>query len=350
MRCAGCLPTRSGTPEAERVAKPVIERAGGLRLSKFSGGGVGEGGGGEDEGPFIDDTISRPPRAAGWRFRPLSEIDALPAPAWLLQRYVPEDALMMIYGAPNSFKSFLALDWAMTISSGRGWLGAKVSAARRCCYIMGEGLRGLRQRTDAWKAARGTSGEIFFLERPVSILEPGNVKKLKAELRRLAPAFLVVDTVARNFGAGDENSTKDMTAFVTACDELRASVEAMTLCLVHHTGWSDDHAHRPRGSIALHAATDLEYLCIRPRGELTMTLRQPRTKDGEEMADEHFTMLKTGNSLTLARLEGADPRTRARRAENAQADVARGERLAKREQFLTRRKKGSTPKEPREPT
>ncbi len=169
------------------------------------------------------------------------------------------------------------------------------------------------------------------------------MKRLKGELKRLGPAFLVVDTVARNFGAGDENSTKDMTAFVTACDDLRASVTAMTLCLVHHTGWSDDHAHRPRGSIALHAATDLEYLCIRPRGELTMTLRQPRTKDGEEMADEHFTLSKVGASLTLARLDGADPRTRSRRAEAGQADAERAGRLI-------RRKKGSTPKDVHEPT
>ncbi len=91
------------------MAKPVIERAGGLRLSKFSGGEGGGDAGGE-EGPWIDDTISRPPRAAvgAWKFRPLSEIDALAPPAWLLQRYVPEDALMMIYGAPNSFKSCIA--------------------------------------------------------------------------------------------------------------------------------------------------------------------------------------------------------------------------------------------------
>lgn len=313
---------RDGVPAGRgeggaQASEPARER----RLSKFSG---------SDDPPFAEDTISRPPNASKARlaFRPLAAIEALPPPSWLLTRYVPEDALMMVYGAPNSFKSFLALDWAMTISKGKSWLGARVPEARRCCYIMGEGLRGLRQRTDAWKRVRGTPGDIHFLERPVSLLEGGSVKALERELRRLRPAFLVIDTVARNFGNGDENSTRDMSAFVTACDALRASVPAMTLCLVHHSGWSEEQAHRPRGSIALHAATDLEYLCIRKKFE--MTLRQPRTKDGEEMEDEHFVAIKTAGSLVLERLDGVDHRTRTKRALDREADVARAERVKKR--------------------
>jgi hypothetical protein len=263
------------------------------------------------------------------QFKPISALEKLPPMQWLVQRYVPEDVLMLIYGKPNSFKSFVALDWAMSISAGREWLGAKVPSKRRACYIMGEGLRGLKQRVDAWIEVRGRAGDFFYLGRPVSILDPTSVSALVREMKRLQPAFLVVDTVARCFGSGDENSTQDMNAFVRACDQLRGTVPGMTLALVHHTGWNEDSVHRPRGSIALHAATDLEYLCIRPKGSALMTLKQPRAKDGEEMKDEHFRLAKVGESMVIERMSAKDPRTRKKQATNLEADEARAKRVVR---------------------
>jgi hypothetical protein len=53
------------------------------------------------------------------------------------------------------------------------------------------------------------SGSIrFFLEKPISILDPDKVKVLKAEMKRLQPAFLVVDTVAWNFGVGPRSNKR----------------------------------------------------------------------------------------------------------------------------------------------
>jgi RecA-family ATPase len=37
------------------------------------------------------------------------------------------------------------------------------------------------------------------------------------------PALVIFDTVARNMGPADENSTQDMTGFVRACDEIRTA-------------------------------------------------------------------------------------------------------------------------------
>ena len=35
------------------------------------------------------------------------------------------------------------------------------------------------------------------------------------------PGLIVLDTLARCFGGGDENSTQDMSRFVSACDAIR---------------------------------------------------------------------------------------------------------------------------------
>ena len=54
-------------------------------------------------------------------------------------------------------------------------------------------------------------------------------------------------------GAGDENKTPDMNAFVGNCDRIREEASAH-VAVVHHGGWDGSHA---RGSIALIGAADL---------------------------------------------------------------------------------------------
>jgi hypothetical protein len=68
----------------------------------------------------------------------------------------------------------------------------------------------------------------------------------------------VIDTVARTFGGGDENSAQDMGLYVSALDKLRdeARDDAQpfpTVVLIHH-GPKDGQSSR--GSIALPAAAD----------------------------------------------------------------------------------------------
>jgi RecA-family ATPase len=241
----------------------------------------------------------------------------MPKTEWLINSYVPSDCLMLIYGAPGSFKSFLALDWAMSIAAGRNWLGAATRQARTV-YIMGEGLRGLRARAMGWATSAGAAGaairDVQFVPSAIGIIDGGvDVKFVKRQLREWQPAFLVVDTVARCFGSGDENSTKDMSAFVAACDDLRATVSGMTLCLLHHTGWSEETDHRPRGSIALHAANDLEYMCKRYRlpGDTSqlgrgLRLTMPRTKEGDAREPERFALVNSGESLVIKRDTSSD--------------------------------------------
>jgi RecA-family ATPase len=62
-----------------------------------------------------------------------------------------------------------------------------------------------------------------------------------------------LDTLARTFGAGDENSQKDMNAFITGVDRLRDTFRCV-VGVVHHTGKEDGKGLR--GSSALYAAMD----------------------------------------------------------------------------------------------
>jgi hypothetical protein len=101
------------------------------------------------------------------------------------------------------------------------------------------------------------------------------------------PVLIVLDTVARNFGPGDENSTKDMTAFIAACDELREATGA-TIVTVHHSGHGDKQ--RARGSIAMKGALDWEYAMNKDIGAIHLTCT--KSKDAEPPTPMSFKLCK----------------------------------------------------------
>lgn len=180
-------------------------------------------------------------------------------PRWLLRGTLERDTFALIFGDPGCGKSFLAIDWACRVATGTPWRGHDVRAAP-VVYLAGEGQNGLGRRISAWQAHHGVSitGAPLFIGPALAIPEPGELMKLIAALdaQPEPPALVVLDTLARCFGGGDENSTQDMSRFVVACDAIRRRF-GCTVLVVHHTGHADKH--RARGAIALKAALDAEY-------------------------------------------------------------------------------------------
>ena len=88
---------------------------------------------------------------------------------------------------------------------------------------------------------------------------------------------MIVDTVARNFGAGNENDAGDMSKFISNMDMIRNRWKCSVL-LVHHTGHGDNS--RARGSSAFKAALDAEYQVT--RCESLVELKSTKMKDADE--------------------------------------------------------------------
>ena len=91
------------------------------------------------------------------------------------------------------------------------------------------------------------------------------------------PELIIIDTLARNFGGGDENATKDMSEFIDAVDALKNRYEAATL-IVHHSGHSDKQ--RARGNSTLNGALDAEYKVS--KNERFVYLNCTKMKDAPE--------------------------------------------------------------------
>jgi len=202
-------------------------------------------------------------------------------PEWLIHGLLELDSLALLFGDPNSCKTFLALDWACRIASGLPFQDAKVRQGA-VVYIAGEGGNGLARRRRAWELYNKKDlGQLplYFSIRPTMILDRKIFNDTLQAIEKLEdpPLLVVFDTLSRNFGGGDENSTKDMNSVIQAADTLRTRF-GCTVLFLHHSGHSNKD--RSRGAIALKAAMDAEYRLDRDnRG--VVRLLPVRMKDAE---------------------------------------------------------------------
>lgn len=145
-------------------------------------------------------------------------------------------------------------------------------------YIAGEGHNGLKRRQIAWEAHNGVSlsdAPLHFSKRAANLPDEAAADAVIAAIDRAAqaegkpPRLVIVDTVARNFGSGDENSTRDMSAFVAGVDSFKHRYPGCSVLLVHHTGHGE--GDRARGSSVLIGALDAEYRAELADGTTTLT-------------------------------------------------------------------------------
>jgi len=221
-----------------------------------------------------------------FRFVAAGEMPIKPV-AWLIHRYLEKDTLAVMFGPPGKGKSFIALDVACCIATGRAFHGLPV-AQGAVFYIAGEGHNGIARRLSAWAVLNSVSLEgapLFISEGPTNLASAANAAKVAEAVQALAdktgahPELIVIDTLARNFG-GDENSATEVGQFVRHVDiHLRHRWKATTL-IVHHSG--KDGERGARGSSALKGAADAEYEVSRHDDDKLIRLTARKMKDADE--------------------------------------------------------------------
>ena len=183
---------------------------------------------------------------------------------WVVRDYLERDSIALVYGPPGGGKSFLSVDLACSVATDTEWMGHKVHPGS-VFYIAGEGHNGLARRFRAWEIARAITipkGALFKSAGAMQVLDEQSALEASETIAALVestgnmPSLVVIDTLARNFGSGDENSTSDMSKFIQHVDTYIRSRFKCCVLLVHHSG---HNAERARGSSALKAAVDAEY-------------------------------------------------------------------------------------------
>ncbi len=227
----------------------------------------------------------------------LEDLRNLPAPTWAIEGILPAGVLAVMFGPSGAGKSFTALDMALSTAAGVPWMGRTV-APGPVLYIAAEGSRGIPAREDAWHLAHTDcdASSIRFLDEPVSLLDEREVSAVLADIAELpaAPTLIVIDTLARCFGLGDENSTKDMGLFVAGAERLRRATGA-TVLIVHHTGKVGEVE---RGNSALRAAVDTMIAVTAE--DTVLKMKCEKQKDAEEFTTIYATRVPLGDSCIIA--------------------------------------------------
>jgi len=224
----------------------------------------------------------------GFHFRSAGELCIKPSPTqWLIKYYLEAGTLACLFGEPGAMKSFSAIDMGLCAACRINWHEIPVRISGPVFYIAGEGHEGLKRRTRAWSIHHGIELEgvpFFISDRPARFLDASGAAEVAQAVEDLvlqhgAPALIIIDTLNRNFGPGDENKTEDMTRFVSIIDETLRCRYLCTILIIHHSGLTEKE--RARGASALRAALDWEYRMTK-NADGTRILTCTKSKDHEE--------------------------------------------------------------------
>lgn len=244
------------------------------------------------------------------------------APPYLAKGLLAPGDMTVLFGQSGHFKSVAAIDLGLCVGAGIDFHGMRVRRGG-VLYVAGEGHAGIRKRARAWLLARGldatsdqpsmyiTSAGADLIGEPARLR--ATVDEASARLGRDVE-LVVLDTLAANFGPGDEHHSRDMQLAIAGA---RAAAPSAAILLLHHTGHNAQD--RERGSSALSASADCRLQATYDELSKSIELRWHKLKDDErpepivfgwkrvplDWEDEDGEQL---TSIVLERLEG--PRAR----------------------------------------
>lgn len=283
---------QGGMPVTARLLHKLVQEAGGHVPNPDP----------EDEFEAWEESIE-PPKPSRWRFLSIDELEALPPPRWLIPGMLTEGSLAAIYGAPESGKSFLAVDMAMAIASGLDWHGREVMPGG-ALYIAAEGAPGLGKRVRAWKLEHSAQEKHFGFalmrddinfapekDTEVQAFTKAVVSELGQSLR-----LIIIDTLNQTAAGADENSAKDMGRYIASMKKLRDTTGA-TVVVIHHSG--KDINKGMRGSTALLGAMDTTIEVERDKDGHSIKVSVQKQKDSDKEIPMRFRFEKVADSLVL---------------------------------------------------
>lgn len=209
--------------------------------------------------------------------------------SWAVKFLVPERSVGFFFGASGTFKSFIALDYALHRAYGMKWLGQRTKQAIPV-YLAAEGGVGLIKRIKAWHMHHRMDWRRCPIRVvPVALTLNTQARELREaiEATGVQPGDIIVDTFSQTY-AGKENSAEEVAAFLRLIgSELRDQLRC-TVGIVHHSGHAE--AERMRGSSAMGAGVDWVFGVFREPGEMLATMENTKQKDDATFAPVTFSL------------------------------------------------------------
>ena len=199
---------------------------------------------------------------------------------------LPSGAYALLVGASGTFKTFLALDIALSIATGVNfpWAGnwPKIGSSGSVLFSVGEGRPEFRKRVLAWEKHwwGGRHAEGLVLADPVPLIAEDLNPYLDGALAMCKDGYklVVIDTVGRAMQGVNENAQEHASSFTKMVEKLQRELGCTVLAL-HHAGHGENRA---RGSSVFQADADTVLLTERAAKEMTVALSMAKQKDAAE--------------------------------------------------------------------
>lgn len=234
----------------------------------------------------------------------------------LVEGLLDVGAASLLYGPSNVGKTFVVLDMAHAIATGRPWSG-RATTKSGVLYLALEGGGGIRKRFAALrKDHAGATPDNFVLACTTIDLcgSTESARDIVLAARSLPGGcgLIVVDTMARAMNGGDENSGVDVGKFVANVDRIRQATGAHVL-VIHHSG--KEITRGARGHSSLRAAVDTEL-------EISDgTIKNPKQREHDRIDDIAFALetIAIGTDTKGRSVSSAVVRTRGQKEKAAPA-------------------------------
>lgn len=211
--------------------------------------------------------------------------------------FLCKGAMSVVYGPANCGKSFLALDLAFHVATGRKWFDREVEQGV-AVYLALEGVSGITNRIAAIRQRHGDNSKhapFAVIPASIDLVDGLDTKRLIETIKIIGNAakapiqLVVVDTLSRAFGGKDENHSTDMGMFVKSVGGIINETGAHVM-LIHHSGKDVDKG--ARGHSLLRAAADTEVEVTRSEQTGVVTARVTKQRDLPAEGEFGFTLME----------------------------------------------------------
>lgn len=216
-------------------------------------------------------------------FKTIDDVFNLPQLEWVIEGVLPAKATAALVADGGIGKSFLALDWALTIAAGLDWMGRKTQEGH-VYYMVGEGVGDLQYRVKAWSdhhqvplSAIAPYVHLDFEATPLS--HPDKSGELIERLAIIGDGlrFVVIDTLSCVMVGADGNDNKDVAMVVDTAKRIKAATGA-TVLILHHTGKNGEI----RGATSLR--DDCDTVMMLTEKDHIITMEASKQKYAEKFA------------------------------------------------------------------
>lgn len=174
------------------------------------------------------------------------DILELPEPEPMVGTWLDRGMLAQLVGAYGSGKTFVALELALSVASGKSWFGQQIHHQGQVLYIAAEGGYTMPDRVRGWAEASGRQipEDLLLYPYRFDITDNGSTMgglwrplRVVIEDGAISPSLIVLDTRSR-LTVGDENSSETASRLLAAIDQIRELIPEVSIMVIHHPGHS----------------------------------------------------------------------------------------------------------------